>query len=887
MVTKKTDLKKPSKTSSFQAPEKKAVRAEAGSISRKSNKSKEGIQDLKAKIAELERGYAHEITVRKDIETEFRLAEISLRKERDFVSAILSTAGALVIVLDVMGRILNFNKACEQITGYSFHEVEGKPFWDFLLVPEEVAPVKSVFRNLRAGQFPNRFENYWVSKDGTRHLISWSNTALLDDNGEVEFIVGTGIDLTGMRKAEYDLSQNRSHLTWVLEKTGVGTWLNELPLGNLNWDAQTRRLFFIPPEADPTIDLFWSRLHPDDREPTRTAVEKAIRERTLYEIDHRAVNPETGEVRWIRSVGRATYARNGTPARFDGVNYDITDRKKAEDDLRIALGDAHQRQKEIFALLQGSKAVLQYSNFDDAARVIFNACKDVIGATSGYIAMVSDDGTRNEVIFLDSGGMICTVDPNLPMPLRGLRGEVYSSGNAIFHNDFLESKWSHFLPEGHLQLENVLMAPMIVNNNVVGLFGLGNKRGGFTDNDVRIASAFSELAAITLVQKRAEGELIEAKSSLKKANDELGNKVLERTAELTRAYHIVESEHQRLFSVLEQLPGYVCLITADYKFTYVNQEFKNRFGDPGDRLCHEYLFNLQNPCENCQTFKVFTEQKLRQWEWTGPDGRTYAIFDYPFNDIDGSAQILELGIDITRRKKAEEELHMSREKLRNLYAHLQTAVETERKNIAREIHDEFGTILTALNIDLSWLKKNVPADQFTLVERIKKDLELTNAAIKMVQRIASELRPSVLDYLGFSSAVEWQVKEFAQRAGIDWDISIDTLPTNLDKESTLALFRILQETLTNIARHAEASKIEVSVSEAGQILTLTVTDNGRGIRDEHLSDPHSYGIMGIKERVEYLGGNVHIIGVPDKGTTVKVRLPIAGRESKNDQGIHR
>jgi|GEM_PF-1175886 len=550
--------------------------------------------------------------------------------------------------------------------------------------------------------------------------------------------------------------------------------------------------------------------------------------------------------------------------------------KESIDDLRIALGDANQRQKEIFALLQGSKAVLQYSNFDDAARAIFKACKDVIGATSGYIAMVSDDGTRNEVIFLDSGGMICTVDPNLPMPIRGLRGEVYSSGNASFHNDFLQNKWAHFLPEGHLQLENVLMAPMTVNNNVVGLFGLGNKRGGFTDNDVRIASAFSELAAIALVQKRAERELMEAKSSLKKANDELENKVLERTAELTRAYHIVESEHQRLFSVLEQLPGYVCLITADYKFTYVNQEFKNRFGTPGDRLCHKYLFNLQNPCENCQTFKVFTEQKSRQWEWTGPDGRTYAIFDYPFNGIDGSAQILELGIDITRRKEAEELLHKSREKLRNLYAHLQAAVETERKNIAREIHDEFGTILTALNIDLSWLEKKVPADQSTLVERIKKDVELTNTAIKLVQRISSELRPSVLDYLGFSSAVEWQVKEFAQRAGIDWYISIHTLSTHLDKDITLALFRILQETLTNIARHAEASKIEVSVSEAGQILTLTVTDNGRGIRDEHLFNPHSYGIMGIKERVEYLGGDIHITGVPDKGTTVKVRLPIAG-----------
>lgn len=134
-------------------------------------------------------------------------------------------------------------------------------------------------------------------------------------------------------QTEEELRQSRARLAWVLETAGVGLWFNEMPLGALNWDEQTRRLFYVPAGVQPTIDLFWSRLHPEDLEPTRQAVEKAVRDRTLYEIDHRVVDPATGEVRWIRSAGQATYDEAGTPIRFDGINFDITDRKRAVQEI--------------------------------------------------------------------------------------------------------------------------------------------------------------------------------------------------------------------------------------------------------------------------------------------------------------------------------------------------------------------------------------------------------------------------------------------------------------------------------------------------------------------------------------------------------------------------
>ncbi len=144
--------------------------------------------------------------------TQERRTEEALRRERDFTSAVLSTAGALVVVLNRDGQIVRFNKACERLTGYAFEEVRNRHVWDLFVIPQEVEPVKAIFRKLRSGAFPNEHENHWVARDGTQHLIMWSNTALLDHQGRVEHVVGTGIDITERRKAETALREAHAQL---------------------------------------------------------------------------------------------------------------------------------------------------------------------------------------------------------------------------------------------------------------------------------------------------------------------------------------------------------------------------------------------------------------------------------------------------------------------------------------------------------------------------------------------------------------------------------------------------------------------------------------------------------------------------------------------------
>ncbi len=154
------------------------------------------------------------------------------------------------------------------------------------------------------------------------------------------------------------------------------------------------------------------------------------------------------------------------------------------------------------AVVRGARAILDKQNFADAARAIFDRCCDMTGATSGYVALLKDDGEENEVIFLEAGGLPCTVDPALPMPIRGLRATTYKTHSASYDNDFMKSEWVKYMPEGHVVLKNVMFAPLNLDGKTVGLLGLANKPSDFTDADAEIATVFGELAAIALANSR-------------------------------------------------------------------------------------------------------------------------------------------------------------------------------------------------------------------------------------------------------------------------------------------------------------------------------------------------------------------------------------------------
>ncbi|MDZ4816982.1 MAG: sensor histidine kinase [Verrucomicrobiota bacterium] len=226
---------------------------------------------------------------------------------------------------------------------------------------------------------------------------------------------------------------------------------------------------------------------------------------------------------------------------------------------------------------------------------------------------------------------------------------------------------------------------------------------------------------------------------------------------------------------------------------------------------------------------------------------------------------------LAERKNVANRLRIYGTRLKNLTAKIQTIGESERLRIAREIHDQLGQSLTGLKFQLSLLGK--------ISEKGKIDLEISQMMgvidenIHLVRRIATELRPGILDELGLIAAIEWHVNEFQTRMRIKCHVSTPTRKVDISQDIAIAVFRILQEILTNVTRHSNATEITVMV-ECNGILVLEVTDNGRGIKEEEIDNPVSLGILGMRERAELFHGNIQFSSLPDIRTTVRVEIPL-------------
>jgi PAS domain S-box-containing protein len=232
---------------------------------------------------------------------------------------------------------------------------------------------------------------------------------------------------------------------------------------------------------------------------------------------------------------------------------------------------------------------------------------------------------------------------------------------------------------------------------------------------------------------------------------------------------------------------------------------------------------------------------------------------------------------IAERQRVEEELRRSEDQLRALSGHLRAVQEEERGRIAREVHDELGQALTALKMDVAWVGQRLAAEQKDLQTKIQAMTHLIDETVQAVRRIATELRPGVLDHLGLVPALEWQVREFQERTGLACVFKMSPKDLVVDAARATTVFRICQEALTNVARHAQATKVDISLRMAGRNLVLEVRDNGRGISEDAVANPQSVGLMGMRERVLLWGGDVQIQGAEGKGTVINVHLP-AGHE---------
>ncbi|MBC8287048.1 MAG: sensor histidine kinase [Nitrospinae bacterium] len=233
----------------------------------------------------------------------------------------------------------------------------------------------------------------------------------------------------------------------------------------------------------------------------------------------------------------------------------------------------------------------------------------------------------------------------------------------------------------------------------------------------------------------------------------------------------------------------------------------------------------------------------------------------------------KLEMEIEGHIETEDRLFKSKEQLRGLSNQLQTVREEEKANIAREVHDELGQTLTALKMELGCLNNDLPSVPDIARQRMDGMNKLIDDTIKSVQRIATELRPQILDVLGLGEAVRWETSEFEKRTGIQCQLQWP--PTNivLNREIKITVFRIFQEAMTNISRHSGADKVVIELQMDAQQVSLEIFDNGRGIVSSEIFNEKSLGLLGIRERIHFLNGQFHITGNPGEGTRMRMTIP--------------
>jgi PAS domain S-box-containing protein len=233
--------------------------------------------------------------------------------------------------------------------------------------------------------------------------------------------------------------------------------------------------------------------------------------------------------------------------------------------------------------------------------------------------------------------------------------------------------------------------------------------------------------------------------------------------------------------------------------------------------------------------------------------------------------------DVTERVRAEEALRQSKEELRELALSAHTVREQEKSRVARELHDELAQALTALKMDITWIRQHVPGGDGPLSRKLADIETLLDGTVAATRRISADLRPLMLDDLGLIPAAEWLVQKFSERTGIRCELAIGVPDLELEDAHATAVFRILQESLTNAARHAQASLVEVAIDRSEGMVALTVRDNGLGFSPGQPRKPGSYGLMGLRERATLLGGEVNIESGHGRGTTIEVRIPLQSR----------
>lgn len=560
---------------------------------------------------------------------------------------------------------------------------------------------------------------------------------------------------------------------------------------------------------------------------------------------------------------------------------------------------------DIDYLMKSSIAIAAEIEQDTLLKKIMNVVIESSGAQHGYLLIQENDGL---FVYAESHvvkkQIIRTVNRKLEDTrdiCKAIARYVYRTGERLVLNNAAQEGIFKDNPEvHHMGLKSVLCLPVIKQSKKIGVLYLENRLSDavFTSEKTQLTELLTSQAAISLENSRLVEEMKRAEEALRDAKAELEMRVLERTAELARTNQLLEEditrrkqaeeqvivERRRFNEILEILPVYVVLLTPDYHAPFANRVFRERFGEAHGKRCFEFLFGIDKPCENCQTYGVLETKAPCTWKWTGPDGRDYDVFDFPFKDADGSNLILEMGIDITDRNKAEAEIQKlnreleqrvmkrtaelaaANEELFDSEAHLRSALH-EKEVLLKEIHhrvkNNLQIIHSMLNLQLLYTKDEQVIELF----KESKNRIFTMALIhEKLYQSESLARINLSEYIQNLIANLFLSYGISERS-INPKIYVGDIMLNIDTIIPCAL--IMNELVSNALKYAFSAsggcpdrKKEIQIDlrhDAGNRYKLVVGDNGVGLPDDFIiQNSNSLGLKIVNILVRQLKGEIYI-----------------------------
>jgi PAS domain S-box-containing protein len=401
----------------------------------------------------------------------------------------------------------------------------------------------------------------------------------------------------------------------------------------------------------------------------------------------------------------------------------------------------------------------------------------------------------------------------------------------------------------------------------------------------------AEISRGKQIEKELKTQLQERIVELVRINENLKAETSGR-AQAEQALHLSETRQSQTsefnHAVMASMGEGLYTLDTRGLATYINPAAERLFGWSSEELLGRRMHDMTHyqhpdgspfPADECAGLQVLRKGMVlsdHEDVFIRKDGTFFPVV-YSSSPIAPDGDIIGLVVvfrDMTAQKEAEEALFKSREELRSLAARLQAAREEERTELARDIHDELSGTLTALKMDLSLLPDRAAKDRNLFFEKLNSMSDLIDRTLGRVHTIVTGLRPAVLDKLGLVAAIEWQSGEFYDRSGIVCELHLPSEDIPLDSNRSTAVFRIFQEALTNVTRHAQATKVFIDLkSETGNLI-LMVRDNGKGIDEKVIDSPNSIGLLGMRERALSFGGTAEVTLLPGQGTLVTVRVPI-------------